>query len=92
MTGGSGAEIHHRDWEVTGWDVHHPYWVFSLVKSLCIQYGLNSEKNFHCRSSHLSPFGFTFLKFSGKENIKTPQTLKSLCLLLRVLNCLFSSV
>ena len=89
LIGGSWAERHHRDWEGTGWDVRQPYWVFSLVKSLCVEYGLNSEKNFYCHSRHLSPFGFTFLKSSGKENIKTPQTLESLRLLLRVLNCLF---
>lgn len=35
------------------------------------------------------PFGFTFLTPSGEENIKAPQTLKSLYLLLRVLNWLF---
>lgn len=35
------------------------------------------------------PFGFTFLTSSGEENIKAPQTLKSLYLLLRVLNCVF---
>ena len=57
--------------------------------SLCVDYGPNPKKNFHCHSKHLSPFGFIFLKFSGEPNIKTPQTLESLRFLLRVLSCPF---
>ena len=70
-------------------DVHSSYWLFSLVGSLCVDYGPNSKQNFHCHSKYLSPFGFIFLKFSGEPNIKTPQTLESLLLLLRVLSCSF---
>ena len=62
------------------WDVHSSYWVFSLLGSLCVDYGPNSKQNFHCHSKHLSPFGFIFLKLSGEPNIKTPHILESLCL------------
>ena len=62
------------------WDVHSSYWVFSLLGSLCVDYGPNSKQNFHCHSKHLSPFGFIFLKLSGEPNIKTPHILEYLCL------------